>query len=726
MVSKIGLSLCMGIMGAGVGGAQITTWQLGGDGLDWAGNDTSRVMIDFASAEGAIQPRYIQSGENIVQLAEGWFFRRAPRELDFARGESPRVWKWNNGTGANTENGTFLVDGDSTTYNVPKAEEIEQQFFTMDLAVPVPADQFGFFTPSQGFRSNGRRLREDTVPAFQVSIQEEDSPLLDQKADCATVASSSSSILSDDCGVLPLEKIVAEVTENFEPDIRVDFPKRYVRFVRYARKLSILDAEDLNRCGQVVGGQKKDNAQATREGCAGQGNLATALKGTVADFELFGEGAPKRVLYKSKIIDLGAEQNFGRLFFSATPMRMANGVAVAAPDADAWVEIEVRTGRDDDPAVYHEFTILGGEKAVSRDHYENVLIDRFVRRCTLCDPEPRAPKPGLRASITYDSDNWTFWTTAITESGKALELSNGRYIQLQVTLQSRTFSDFVRLDSLWIERAPLLAQAVRGEVARLDDKQPVRGFTQVPLGEMTDFVYDIGARFDNEAGFDAVRIRTGARTLFKSLERGEPGAADAVPELMSFTAVAPEQVVAEEEGLLVYLPAPVNRQSNRPLRLVFATEVFDLATTFQGEVLNRAVVGLPQLVVDGDVSQELSSNSLRVLGTTGETPDLLQQLTLSTPTFTPNGDGINDELEIRYALFHLPAAVPVALEVYALDGRRVATIAAGTQRSGLQAVRWNGRDQHRRRLAPGIYLLSIVVESEFVAGKKIQPVGLVY
>ena len=726
MYRKISLLFSLSTLVGVSADAQITTWKLGGDGLQWVSNDTAQVMVDFESVPGAIQPVYIQPGQNIIQLAENWFFRRAPRELHFARGEFPRVWKWNNGTGANTENGTFLVDGDSTTYNVPKAEEIEQQFFTIDLAVPVPADQFGFFTPSQGFRSNGRKLREDTVPAFQVSIQEEDSPLLDQKADCTRSSGSSASAFVGDCGVLALEKVIAEVTENFEPDIRIDFPKQYVRFVRYARKLSILDAEDLNRCGNVVADQEEDNAQATREGCAGQGNLATALKGTVADFELFGEGAPKRVVYKTKIIDLGTEQNFGRLFFTATPMRVVEGVATEVDVADAWVEIAVRTGADDDPNLYREFTILGGEKVVSRDHYENVLIDRFVRRCTLCDPEPRAPKPGLRASIGYDSDNWTFWSTPSTKSGQVLSLRNGRYIQLEIALQSRTFSDFVRLDSLWIETAPLLARDLRGEVARLDDKQPARGFTQVPLGEMTDFVYDIAARFEGETGFDGVRVRTGARTFFKSLQIGDPVDGMDPPASAAFAEIAPDQVVEEEEGLLIHLPTAITGDDNRPLRLTFSTEVFDLATTFQAEVLNRANPGLPQLVVDGDVSGELSTNSLRVLGASDARPDLLQDLDLSAPTFTPNGDGINDVLEIRYALFHLPEAVPVALEVYALDGRRVARINAGIQRSGPQVVRWDGRGDDRRRMVPGLYLLSIAVQSEFAAGKKLQPVGLVY
>ncbi len=728
MRGKIYKLMCLGMLGTGIGDAQITTWQLGGDGLNWAESDTARVMIDFETAAGSIQPKYIAAGQNIIQLAENWVFRRAPRELDFALGEFPRVWKWNNGTGANTENGTFLVDNDSTTYNVPKAEEIEQQFFTIDLAVPVPADQFGFFTPSQGFRSNGKKLRQDAVPAFQVSIQEENSPLLDQKSDCATVSSSSASILSANCGVLPLEKIVADVSENFEADIHVDFPKQYVRFVRYARKLSLLDAEDLNRCGQVVAGESATNAQAVREGCAGQGNLAVALKGTIADFELFGEGAPKKVVYKTKIIDLGQEQNFGRLFFATTPMRVIDGVAVEVPAANAWVEVAVRTGRDEDPNLYHDFTILGGEKVVSREYYENVLIDRFVRRCTLCDPEARPPKPGLRASITYDIDNWAFWSSPIVESGKTLELRSGRYIQLLITLQSRSYSDFVRLDSLWVEQAPLLAHEVTGEVARSDELQPARGFAQVELGEMTDFVYDISAQFQNEAGFDVVRISTGAPTVFRSLATGESvdNTADESPESIAFSQVEPAQVVEQEDGVVVYLPQLVNRDSNRSIRVVFAAEVFDLATTFQGEVINSSGISLPQFIVGGDVSQELSTNSLSVLGSSGAVPDLLQDLSLSAATFTPNGDGINDELEIRYSLFHLPEHVPVSLEIYSLDGRKVATLEAGRQRSGTQTVRWDGRDQTRALLTPGLYLLSVAVEADFAASKRIRSVGIVY
>ena len=105
------------------------------------------------------------------------------------------------------------------------------------------------------------------------------------------------------------------------------------------RKFSIIDETALTR-NRVSGSS------------GGQGNQARSLLGTISEFEVYGEGFPKRATYRSKIIDLGTEQNFGRLFFTATPMRFVDGEAVEAPDARAFAEVEVRTGRDDDPNIY--------------------------------------------------------------------------------------------------------------------------------------------------------------------------------------------------------------------------------------------------------------------------------------------------------------------------------------------------------------------------------------
>ena len=414
-IRSFGLAVSIGLLAPIALKAEVTTWQLGGS-QPWAGQDTVSIMIDFERVLGAIQPVRVEPGVNIISLLNNWTTFRQPKELGYIDGERPRIWKWNEGNGDPTENGVALIDADSTTYNSSKAEGIDKQFFTIDLAVPMPAHTFGFHTPSSGFRSDGTPLPTDSTPAFQVSIQEENSEIFAVK------------------GPQPLARIVAAPTENFAPDVHIGFDQQYVRFFRWARKFSIIDETALTRVSGTSGGQ---------------GNQARSLLGTISEFEVYGKGFPKRATYRSKIIDLGAEQNFGRLFFAATPMRVVAGEAVEAPDARAFVEVEVRTGRDDDPNIYHEYTVTGKEKVVSRARYETDLRTGFARTCASCDFVQRSPRPGMRAGVTYDSDNWTFWSTPTTQAGLPLNLESGSFIQVFITFHSTRFEDFVRLDSLW-------------------------------------------------------------------------------------------------------------------------------------------------------------------------------------------------------------------------------------------------------------------------------------
>ena len=659
--------------------AQISHWQLGGSGLAWSENDTTRLFVDFATTPGAIQPTYFTLDETVFSHIDNWAFWRDPsdRIFDYLDGETPRMWKWNHGVPDPSENGSWLIDGDPITYNPPKADRIEKETFTMDLAVSVPAAAFGFIPPSEGFRSDGTPLKTDFVPAFQVTASvAPELPVLEGN-------------------VNPLSTVITDTKSNFEPHVRIDFTRQYLRFFRYRRTLSLLD----------------EDAQAK------SGNVAIALIGSISEFQLFAQGVPRQAIYKTKITDLGEPVNFGRLFWQATKFRMVDGIPVETPDAAAQLKIEVRTGMDDDPTVYHEYMDTGLERVVSRDHYENALRTRFVRITAASDLSERQPKPGVRASIGYDSDNWTFWSAPFVESGQPISLRNGTYLQFRVTMESDSFDDFVRLDSLWLETAPLLAANVRGEVAPLDDPQPVGGITQVPLGQAIEFVYDLQADFAtvNAPGFDLLRIRTGHQTELKSLQLGE-----------SRTEATPAEVTQEPEGLLVRLPERITRANNPPIRIVFGTEIFEFATTFQSEVLDSERDVLPQPVVGADVGEALSTNSLRVLGTTGQATAFIQNLTFSAAVFTPNGDGINDELRVAYSLFRLPEAVPVVLEVYSLDGQRVALVEAGLQNAGPQSLRWDGRDETGQQLPPGLYLTALNLRSEFAADPQLRPLGIAY
>ena len=659
--------------------AQISHWQLGGNGLSWSENDTTRLFVDFATTPGAIQPTYFTPDETVFSHIDNWAFWRDPsdRIFDYLDGETPRMWKWNHGIPDPSEDGSRLIDSDPTTYNPPKADRIEKETFTMDLAVLVPAVAFGFIPPSEGFRSDGTPLETDFVPAFQVTASvAPEPPVLEGN-------------------VNPLSTVIADVNSNFEPHVRIDFARQYLRFFRYRRTLSLLDEE-----AQAKGG-----------------NVAIALIGSISEFQLFAQGVPQRAIYKTKITDLGEPVNFGRLFWQATKFRMVNGTPVETPNAAAQLKVEVRTGLDDDSAVYHEYMDTGLERVVSRDHYENALRTRFVRVTAADDLTERQPKPGVRASIGYDSDNWTFWSAPFVESGQPISLRNGTYLQFLITMESDSFDDFVRLDSLWLETAPLLAANVRGEVAPLDDPQPTGGITQVPLGKTIEFVYDLQADFEavDAPGFDLLRIRTGHQTQFKSLQLGE-----------NRTEATPAAVTEELEGLLIHLPERITRANNPPIRVVFGTEIFEFATTFQSEVLDSQRDVLPQPVVGADVGEALSTNSLRVLGATEQETAFIQNLTFSLQVFTPNGDGINDELHVAYSLFRLPEAVPVVLEVYSLDGRRVALVEAGLQNAGPQSLRWDGRDETGQWLPPGLYLTALNLRSEFAADPQYRPLGIAY
>ena len=102
--------------------AQISSWQIGGDdGLTWATNDSVRIFIDFKSAPGAIQPIYLTPEQTVFTHLDNWSPWKFPRELGYVDGERPRAWKNAVGDSRTVHNATYLVDGDSTTYNPPSS-----------------------------------------------------------------------------------------------------------------------------------------------------------------------------------------------------------------------------------------------------------------------------------------------------------------------------------------------------------------------------------------------------------------------------------------------------------------------------------------------------------------------------------------------------------------------------------------------------------------------------
>ncbi|MBI2501822.1 MAG: hypothetical protein HYW07_01145 [Candidatus Latescibacteria bacterium] len=656
--------------------AQVNVWKLGGSGLAWDQSDTAQVLIEFHTGANAIQPIYLTPDRSILSFLSDWSDLKVPRELGYVDGHRPRIWA---GQGLNRSaawSGLNLVDGDRSTYNATNSWGAGS-WLTIDLGVPVPGMRFGFLPPSAGFRSDGRPLSQDFVPAYEVSLSAEVDPVLQEE------------------DYRPLSTLVAAVQDNFDPQVEIEFSRQYVRFIRYLRKSSILD-QGGNSTGSW-GGQ--------------------AIQGTIAEFTLYGEGAPRRVFYAGKIADLGQEVNFGRLFWATTPMRRVEESAVEAPEATA-VAVELRCGLDEDPEVYHEFTDAGAERVVSRERYERLegLEYGWDNPDGAWHLVLEEGKPGRRASVGYDTENWTFWSPSQTQSGMQAPLQRGRYLQVHLTLESQDPEELVRLDSLWLEYTPLLARRITGELARLDDLVPDRGVVRNRLGELTDFVYDVQAHFDapDQPGFDALRLDTPAPARFQRLLIGEP-----------LIEVAPSKVRVEADDLLVVLPERITPAHNPPIRLVFSARIFTLAYTFTGRAVDLEGRAFPQALEAGDVSQALGTNTLQVMGEGEVETGFIQDLVFSSPAFTPNGDGINDGLAIRYTLFRLPQEVPVELSIYTLSGQGVAHFELGYQAAGPQEVFWDGQGEAGEPVTPGLYLVEVRLRAETGNFRQIRPVGVV-
>jgi hypothetical protein len=100
---------------------------------------------------------------------------------------------------------------------------------------------------------------------------------------------------------------------------------------------------------------------------------------------------------------------------------------------------------------------------------------------------------------------------------------------------------------------------------------------------------------------------------------------------------------------------------------------------------------------------------------------LLSSITLDKNPFTPNGDGINDNVIIQ---FGLGATATVSVKVVDVNGDNVRTLLdKGTMQPGFNTLQWDGRYAFSvRQVPPGMYV--IVVKAEAANGSDTQSVGV--
>ena len=405
-------------------------------------------------------------------------------------------------------------------------------------------------------------------------------------------------------------------------------------------------------------------------------------------------------------MDLGTVDNVGQVHIAVSRWRREGDRLVEAPAARVAASVALKVGIDDTPRSFFTYDQMGRLVETTPDDYAN--LKNIVYAWNL-------PSVGWRGPIVDDTNSWSFWSAPLTQSGDRPRLPRGRYLKVQVRLETDNLWEFARLESLVVETAPVLADRVSGEVAVAGDLLPRLKIAEVRVGETNQFVYDMGADFTaGQTGFDAVRVFTPSQSRILALEVGDP-----------LAMAEPDSIVEEASGFAVYLPRRIEPAGDRRLRLRFETAMYDAAGQLSAEAFERSGDSIPQAVEPGDVSDEVGTDQLRVLAMASSSTKILSKVTAAPRSFTPQGDGVNDLVELTYSLFSLRSA-PVEISVYTLDGRRVRQLFSGPQSAGPQVQRWDGRDDTGRLVSPGLYVLRVEVDADHGRQTQVQPVAVAY
>ena len=387
----------------------------------------------------------------------------------------------------------------------------------------------------------------------------------------------------------------------------------------------------------------------------------------------------------SDVIDLGNPANFGKLVLQATS------------DSLTGIVLQTRTGLVPDPRVFYRKTdVFEGE-----DRSEDPIFP-------IGSPEAAEEYDDLvsadKGAIVDNITEWSPWSAPYEDfSGKLLSPGNRRYLQFRLFFSSENARHGSSVSLFSFEYSiPTLAQELTAEVTP----------ASVTLGETHTFDYFLRSEFaaDNP-GFDQVEIKTPFNASIREVKLD----GGSIP----FT-----EVEDEEGNLSVLLTADRVENSGQVLHITFDALVTVYGTTFFGKVFDSQSEELGQDVVPGDASPASLSDRLSIQGALSR--ELVMDLQVTPPAFSPNGDGINDELELSFILLRALNPVPAEITLFDLSGRTVRRLQTRGVVNGPQSVIWDGRGDGGQLVPPGLYLLKLAVDTDTGSEEQTRLVGVAY
>ena len=388
-----------------------------------------------------------------------------------------------------------------------------------------------------------------------------------------------------------------------------------------------------------------------------------------AELMLFSPGHPAEVVMHSGFIDLGAEAGDGRPKF-------IKGLSWDA-DLPPGARLQLRSRSGNTFNEIYDFHDRRGEK-ITEEKWNS---------------SPKVLRGGIDTTIVVGED-WDAWSEEYKLIGEAFKSQNPRrFVQLELILATDDPAVAPAINALSIDFEDAFLQEAKGSIQPRDAH---------PNAD-TRFTYTLwpGAG-EQDSGFDRLRFVLSAAASDVDLEIGGQ-------------VIAPAAVEQRGDSLVVVLPDPVRSDS---VRVSFTTRVIQNATVFALDLGLGSRPGIWQSVE----AMERRSNIVMLPALT-DSDRLIADLQVPK-VFTPNSDGVNDLLAVRFVVFKAAATVP-KVSVHDLAGRHRASLVAA-QADAQQHYTWSGHDDSGALVEPGIYLLHVDLGADAGEDIAIRPFAVAY
>ena len=316
---------------------------------------------------------------------------------------------------------------------------------------------------------------------------------------------------------------------------------------------------------------------------------------------------------------------------------------------------------------------------------------------------------------TNPGSDWSGWSQRYFNSGdKITSPSPRKFVAIRATFL--TDNPLVAATLRWVKLnfVTPVAKTIIGEV--LPPQLETIGAEQL-------FSYFVRTTFEaaNE-GFDEILIEAppSVKMKFKQAHLSLTG-----QPTQTYTAQSEDfEVVSDDsDSLWVRLPTPI-KGGAALIELQFAATIFDFTTFFNGSIGHSAIPNSWQRVDPGDANETRDSEKTVILAL--EKGAVLGDIEVKNKIFTPNGDGINDDMAVSFSLMRVKASTPLQVQIYDLGGRLVHQLREEYITTGRHSVVWTGVDASGALVAPGIYVLRIDTKVDSKSSRNTSDYRLVH